>query len=159
MAVKAQDMLTYEQLIDNYEYKVSKKILIREYPWIKDVTLTDDGEKVNEYNLIFITLHINPFELSDITGWSIAKWAFNDIKNGITYWSPYLSTLMNVPYEEAMIITNEIDDTIKSIHTSSAIPQELRLPTTRKLSIGRFSTQEGITIPTSYVDWVKTLKD
>ena len=32
MAVKAQDMLTYEQLIDNYEYKVTKKILIREYP-------------------------------------------------------------------------------------------------------------------------------
>jgi hypothetical protein len=97
--------------------------------------------------------------LSDVTGWSIAKWAFNDIKNGITYWSPYLSTMMNVPYEEAMIIATEIDDTIKSIHTSSGIPQELRLPTTRKLSIGRFSTQEGITIPTSYVDWVKTLKD
>lgn len=159
MAVRLKDMLTYEQLIDNYEYKVSKKILIREYPWIKDVTPTDGREKVNEYNLIFITLHINPFELSDVTGWPIAKWTFNDIKNGITYWSPYLSTLMNVPYEEGNRITNEIDDTLNSIHTSSAIPQELRLPTTRKLSTSRFSTQEGITIPTSYVDWVKTLKD
>lgn len=159
MAVKSQDRLTYEQLIDNYEYKVTKKILIRENPWIKDVTPTDGGEKVNEYTLIFITLHINPFELSDITGWPITKWVFDDIKNGITYWSPYLSLIMNVPYEEAKLTTNEIDDTIKSIHTSSAIPKELRLPQTRKLSIGRFSTQEGITIPTSYVDWIKTLKD
>jgi hypothetical protein len=29
--------MTYEELIDNYEYKIAKKMLLREYPWIKDV--------------------------------------------------------------------------------------------------------------------------
>lgn len=158
MAVRSQDMLTYEQLINNYEYKVSKKILIGEYPWIKDVTL-DGEDKINLYNLIFINLHINPFELSEVTGWPIASWTLNDIKNGRTYWSPYLSILFNIPYSDTKLIINKIDDTLKNIHTSSALPQELKLPQNRKLIIGRFSTQEGLTIPTSYVNWAKTLKD
>ena len=45
--------LTYEELLDNYEFKVGRRILIREYPWIKDVILKDP-EDVNKYNLIFV---------------------------------------------------------------------------------------------------------
>jgi hypothetical protein len=157
MAVKTQDMLTPEQLNDNYEYKVSKKIVMREFPWVKDISF--DGDKINDYNLIFITLHMDPFELSNITGWPVSKWAIRDIEEGNRYWSPYLSTMMNISYEDAKPITKQIDDTLSSVHKSPAIPKDLRLPADRRLSIGNFTTQQGLTVPTSYVDWHKTLKD
>ena len=157
MAVKTQDLITVDQLYNNYEYKITKKVILNEFPWIKDMTF--DGENVNEYNLIFVTLHMDPFELSDITGWAVYKWALKDIEKGEVYDTTYLSTMMNVSYEDAKPLTNKIDETFKSVHKSAAIPPELRLPYDRKLSIGHFKTLKGLTIPTKYVDWSKTLKD
>ena len=135
MAVKTEDLMTPEQLNDNYEYKVTKKILLREFKWIKDISFKDN--EINDYNLIFIDLYINPFELSDETGWAISKWTLNDIEKGEPYYSPYLSSLMKVSYEEAKDITKSIEQTIESVHKSAAIPKELRLPGARKLAIGK----------------------
>lgn len=157
MAVHPKDIMTPEQLRDNYEYKVIKKILLREFKWIKDISFKDN--EINDYNLIFIDLYINPFELSDETGWAIARWTLNDIEKGEQYYSPYLSSLMKVAYEDAKEITMPIEKTIESVHKSAAIPKELRLPGARKLAIGSFITQEGLTIPTNYVDWRNTIKD
>ena len=40
--------MTYQEVIDNYEFKVAKKMLMREYPWIKDVFM--NPEEINKYN-------------------------------------------------------------------------------------------------------------
>ena len=151
MAVKTEDLMTPEQLNDNYEYKVTKKILMREYKWIKDISF--DGNEINRYGLIFLDFYINPFELSDETGWAISKWCLNDIEKGEPYKSLYLSSVMKVSYEDAKDITKSIQKTMDSINKSSVIPQALRLPNNRRLSIGYFITQQGLTIPNNYVDW------
>jgi len=154
MAVRTEDLLTPEQLKDNYEYKVTKKAILREYPWIKDVTFNED--KLNQYNLIFLDFHVNPFELAEKEGWGIARWTLRDISEGNVYYSPYISSMMNISYEEGKPLSDELDDFMASIHKSTAIPQELHLPKDRKLHTGNFYTQEGLTIPTSYVDWRNT---
>ncbi len=60
----AENQITYEELMDNYEFKVSKKMLMREYPWIKDVTYKNP-EDINKYNLIFIDIVVDPYELAE----------------------------------------------------------------------------------------------
>ena len=157
MAVKTADLITVDQLYNNYEYKITKKVILNEFPWIKDMTF--DGGNVNEYNLIFVTLHMNPFELSDLTGWGVYKWALKDIEEGHTFATSYLSSMMNITYEQAKPTTEKIDETFKSVHKSQAIPPELRLPYDRRLSIGDFKTLKGLTIPTNYVNWRNIIKD
>ncbi len=157
MAVKTEDLMTPQQLNDNYEYKVTKRVLIREFPWIKDVSFDED--EINKYNLIFLDLYIDPFELSNETGWAISKWALREIGMGEIHKSLYVSSLMKVSYEESMGLIKKIEKTINSIHSSPAIPKELRLPGNRRLVPGNFITQPNLTLPTSYVDWAKTIKD
>ena len=64
--------------------------------------------------------------------------------------------MMDISYAEGKPISDGLDDFMAAIHKSTAIPQELHLPKERQLHTGNFYTQEGLTIPTSYVDWRNT---
>ena len=48
--------MTYDELLNNYEFKIAKKMLMREYPWIKDVKIKED--EINKWNLILSLIHI-----------------------------------------------------------------------------------------------------
>ena len=149
--------LTYEELLDNYEFKVGKRILTREYPWIKDVVIKTP-EDVNRYNLIFIDVIFNPFELSEEKGWRLASYVVKSIDRGDNFWAPYLSTFSTNMGEEARDLVQGIEKTLENLHKSPAIPQEMRLPGHRKLNIGSWYTQPGTQVPTDYIDWSKELE-
>jgi hypothetical protein len=135
------DPMTPQELYDNYEYKVTAKALKREYPWILDVGVEED--RINEYNLIFIDIYYDPYMLEDEYGWGLANWLISSIEDGREYNSPYLSTAFKTTYEDAREVADEIDETIKDIHNSPAMPYDLKLPGTRKLAIGRWVVPAG----------------
>jgi hypothetical protein len=149
--------LTYEELIDNYEFKVGRRILIREYPWIKDVVLKHPDE-VNKYNLIFIDVVIDPFELAQEKGWRLANYIVRSIERGDDFWSPYLSTYFTGIGDEAREMVQGMEKTLEDLHKSPAIPSEMRLPGHRKLNIGSWYTEPGTQVPTDYVDWANELE-
>ena len=149
--------LTYEEFLDNYEFKVAKRMLLREYPWIKDVVFLKP-EDVNKYNLIFLDLIIDPFELGEQEGWRLASYVITNVQRGDDFWSPYLSTLFRTNTDDARDLVLEIDNTLEDIHKSSAIPTEMKLPGHRKLNIGTWHIPQGLTIPTDYIDWHKELE-
>jgi hypothetical protein len=149
--------LTYEELLDNYEFKVGRRILIREYPWIKDVIVKEPDE-VNKYNLIFIDVLIDPFELSQEKGWRLARYIVSSTERGDYFWSPYLTTFFRGIGDEAREMVQGMEKTLEDLHKSPAIPQEMRLPGYRKLNIGSWYTQPGTQVPTDYVDWAKELE-
>jgi hypothetical protein len=131
----ADHPMTYEQLIDNYEYKIAKKMLIREYPWIKDVVIRED--EINKWNLIFLDVTIDPYELGRQEDWTVARYLDRSIREVGEYWSPYLSTFYSdVSWEDARPLQDSINKSLESIHTSPALPIDLRLPGTRKLQVG-----------------------
>ena len=127
--------MTYEQLIDNYEYKIAKKMLLREHSWIKDVNIKVD--EINKWNLIFLEITIDPYELGRQEDWTVARYVGINIKDNGEYWSPYLSTFYkDTTWEEARPLQDSVNKSLESIHTSPALPTELRLPDTRKLQVG-----------------------
>ena len=145
--------ITYEEFLDNYEFKVAKRILLREYPWIKDVRYLNPDD-INKWNLIFVDIFINPYELSEQEGWTVANYVTLSIERGEEFWSTYLTTFFTKSIgEEGREMVIEMEKTLEDIHKSSAIPQEMKLPGHRKLNIGSWHTVEGLTVPTDYVDW------
>ena len=127
--------MTYEQLIDNYEYKIAKKMLLREHSWIKDVNIKVD--EINKWNLIFLEITIDPYELGRQEGWTVARYVGINIKDNGEYWSPYLSTFYkDTTWEEARPLQDSVNKSLESIHTSPALPTDLRLPGTRKFQVG-----------------------
>jgi hypothetical protein len=133
----AEHEMTYEELIDNYEFKVSKKMLMREYPWIKDVQYKNPND-INKYNLIFIDLVVDPYELAEEYGWDVVWYINRRVRDGDFPNYAYLSILFDGPKstEGAKDLQNQIEKDLHSIHKSAAIPQELKLPDGRRLTIG-----------------------
>ena len=148
--------ITYDELLDNYEFKVGKRILTREYPWIKDVYMRNPDD-VNKYNLIFMDIIFDPFQLAEQEGWRMASYVVRSIERGDEFWSPYLSTFYSSNADDARDLVQEIDKVLIGVHKSPAIPQDLKLPDTRKLNVGSFHVQSGTQVPTDYIDWQKEL--
>ena len=55
--------MTEEELYDNYEFKVTKRALMREFPFIKNVYVKDPATIDQYKSFIFLDADINPYEL------------------------------------------------------------------------------------------------
>jgi len=116
--------LTLDELYDNYQYKVVKKALMREYPWIKDVWVKED--EINKYSLIFLNIEIDPVMLGEERGWTLTPWVLNAYKNGKNYNGMYISLFFeNVDREDT-----------RAVGKSPAFPKDLLLQGGRTFTIG-----------------------
>ena len=127
--------MTLDQLYDNYQYKVIKKALMREYPWIKDVWVNEDD--LNKYNLIFLNIEIDPVMLGEERGWTMAPWIKTAYKNGKNYNSMYISLFYdNDNVDNTRVLQNELSVLANSVGKSPAFPKDLLLPGNRTFTIG-----------------------
>ena len=129
--------MTREELENNYQYKVTKKALMREFPFIKDVYVTD--EDLNKWkSTIYMDLIIDPFVLAHQYGFRLWQPIINKLKDGEDYWSPYLSIFAsdNDRLEITSPIVNAMNELIDGIRNSPAIPQDFKL--NKVLNLGSF---------------------
>lgn len=139
--------MTAEQVENNYTYKVIRKVLMREYPWIKDVRL-DIPRLENFTYVIFLDLFIDPYVLGKEHGWDVARWIESSIKRNEPYESMSLSLFFNGSTDEMRELKNEVSKTIEDVQKSPAIPPDMRIPTYEaRLIVGSFFTADNITIP------------
>lgn len=127
--------LTIDELYDNYQYKVIKKALMREYPWIKDVWVKQ--EELDKYNLIFLNIEIDPIMLGEERGWNLTPWVEEAFKTGKNYNGMYVSMFFQkVDYENTRDLQNELSVLANSVGKSPAFPKDLLLPGERNFTIG-----------------------
>jgi hypothetical protein len=138
MASNVQDQMTHEEILNNYEFKIAKRMLKQDYPWVKDVFIKRPEEN-NKYNIIFIDIMMDPYLLGREKDWNVSPYVNHMIKKGGEYWSPYISSFFtNASYEDAKPIMQELDKKLEALHKSPALPTDLRLPEARKLAIGAY---------------------
>lgn len=135
--------LTPEQVTNNYEFKVIKRMIMDKYKWVTDVTV--DGNNINDYNLIFIQIHVDLDKFIQETDSKPARWVRSF--KGRDYTTSFISTpFENLQYEDGKIIQDEMDDLMIQVKKTPAIPDELKLPRGRRLTPGQFI----IPIPQDY---------
>ncbi len=146
--------VTHEEINELYHFRVLKKILMRTYPWIKDVTLP---EEINKYSLIFLDITVDPWELAkqeDLTvKFYIAMRGFD--------WSPYLSTFF-IESNHIRNMVGDIEKVIEKVQKSPAIPQDMKLPKSRKFQLGTWKLSPNATPLPEYTEvpeYMKKKKD
>jgi len=115
--------MTEEEFYNHPEFKLIRKILKKEFKWVKDVRL--DGNP-NRYNtLIFLELVIDTFEFIEEFGLTPASY----LKKGIPLEVGTLSIFTTAPYEHPTLysITKEIQEIPMQIHNTPALPKEYKL--------------------------------
>ena len=137
--------LTIEEFENNYEWKIAKKLIKQTFPWVKEV-LIKEPEELNKYGIIFIDFVIDPWEYAkekDLqVSWFVKPYLTPGHYLGNDFKAPYLSIFYKGTSEgtneEPRHTTDDMLETLSSIHTSSAIPPELKLPRGRSLGVGSF---------------------
>ena len=136
MAVDPGKEYTVEELYDNYEFKVVKRAIMKEFPWITDVTVTQDN--LDRYNTIFLDLEVNLPRLLETYGWGPYRSAQRAWDENKYFHSMHLSLLGDITYEESKPVADAIERLYKAISDSPALPKDLKLKTGRRFSIGDF---------------------
>lgn len=139
------DFLTKEEVVNSYEWKLTEKILKRQFPWIKGIEL-DEGD-VNKYNLIFVDIIIDPYLLAKEKDWMINWYKVRGLRNREPMRENFLTIYYNVSYDETKELYEEIEDTLYSVKSSKAIPDDLKLPKSRSMGIGGYKTSSDYQIP------------
>ena len=138
--------MTAEEIQDNYTYKIVRKVLMREFPWIKDVQLDVPGLEKFNY-VIFLNVYINPYELGQERDYNVARWIENAIRNNEDYQTSVITMYFDGSTDEMRAITQEVNDTIEATQKSPAIPPDLRLPDNKRFMVGSYHLADDITIP------------
>jgi len=143
--------MTREQLENNYEYKVTKKALMREFPFIKDVYVKDDNDINKWKSTIYLDLIIDPFAFAHQYGFRVWGPIINALKRGEDYMSPYISLFIGDSdrTELASPVNKAMEELMYGIRNSPAIPHELKL--SKKLLLGSFTATPS-SLPSSMTD-------
>ena len=135
--MNVRNPMTPEELRNNYEFKVVRRAIMREFPYVLDVGFIDD--EINNYNIIFLEIVIDPVKMGEVYGWDINPWIEKIIDSGQRYRAIFPSLIFNASYSQAKDEVNEpLLDLIDGIHKSPALPDDLRLPQGRTFNIGSF---------------------
>ena len=141
MAVERGTEYTVEELYDNYEFKVVKRALMKEFPWIKDVTASQDN--LDRYSSIFLDFEIDLPQLLQTYDWPAYRGAQYAWDKGNYFHAMYLTLFAEIPYEDGKAVTNQIEALYQAIHKSPALPSDLRLKEGRRFAIGDFFFNKG----------------
>ena len=138
--------MTQQEIENNYTYKIVRKVLMREFPWIKDVQLDVPGLEKFEY-VLFLDIYINPYELGEERDFNVARWIEQAIRNNEDYYTSVITMYFDGSTDEMRAVTQEINDTISATQNSPAIPQDMRLPENKRFMVGSYHLTDNITIP------------
>lgn len=152
MPVTNQNYVTKQEVENSYEFKLIKRIVKREFPWIVDLKLPSDDE-LNKYNLIFLDIVIDPFMLQKEKEWPFASYMKHYLTGFLSHHAPYsyqssyLSTIYNVNRDETKDTQDDVEQTMRSVNKSNAIPQDLKLGKGREFVVGSWLIPEVKDIP------------
>lgn len=134
MAFNVKPFLTKEQVINTYEWKIVDRIIKQEFPWITNMDV--DENHLNDYNAIFVTIGVDPkifSEMYDVKLSYLGEIGFLKNKK-----NSFLMLMFDITYERGKEITDDINKVFNSVHFTKALPEDMKLPNNRMLSVGDY---------------------
>lgn len=142
MAIEPRYKITEQEVYDNYEFKVIKRALMREYPWVTDVKVSQ--EDLDSYTLIFLELDVDIPKLLEQTGWSLTSWVQRAYNQGKYYHGNNIGLFIDKPaLTVTRLLQTEMDKFIDDIHKSPALPEDLKIMPGRSFVIGSLHMNRG----------------
>ena len=128
--------LTKEEVLDSYELSIAKRLIRQKFPWVQDIHISERND-INEYGLIFTDIDVDGEKfLQSYPEASIYPFQYNYFKEGRIPNHSFLNIFFNDV--DTQDIENDIDEIFKKVHRSPAIPDELKLPSDRRLAVSGF---------------------
>lgn len=131
---------TLDELYDNYEFKVVKRAIMREFPWITNVFV--DPEELNQYNVIFLNFTIDLPLMLETYGWDSHPWVKRVVEKNEHYHTMNLGMFADVQYQEHKKVQDDILKLIQLVQESPALPQDLKIKG-RQFTVGGFEINPG----------------
>lgn len=138
--------LTPEEVNDSYELSIAKRLLRQKFPWVQDVTLSD-AHGINEFGLVFMDIDVDGEKfLEDNPEATLYPFYHAYVPRNEIPRHSFLTIFFDDI--DARDIENDIDDIFKKVHRSPAIPDELKLPSDRRLAVSGFRVDPTKQSPT-----------
>lgn len=128
--------LTTDEVLDSYELNISKRLLRQKFPWVQDIHLAD-RHNINEYHLIFMDVDIDGEKFLEAhPEASIYPFVYNYFREGRVP----AHSFINIFFDDvdATDIEKQLDEILRKVHKSPAIPDELKLPSDRRFAVSGF---------------------
>jgi hypothetical protein len=125
---------TTEELYDNYTFKLIRRALMREFPYIKDVFVNPND--LGRFNTIFLNFDFDPTIWGEMYDDPMKSWLKDFVDKGGYVDLSYPITATDMKYEEYQPIKKSIEKVISQVANSEAVPQELKIQGHRPVAIG-----------------------
>jgi hypothetical protein len=125
---------TTEELYNNYTFKLIKRALMREFPFIKNVFVNPFD--LGKYNTIFLNFDYDPAIWGEMYDDPMVSWLRDVTDKGGYVDLSYPTTATNMGYEEYQPIKKSIERVMSDVFNSEAVPQELKIQGQRPVAIG-----------------------
>jgi len=125
---------TTEELYNNYTFKLIRRALMREFPYIKNVFVNPFD--LGKYNTIFLNFEFDPAIWEQMYDDEFQDWLKKEIEAGKYVDVSFPMTATNMTYEEYQPIKKSIEKVMSDVFNSEAVPRELKLQGDRPVAIG-----------------------
>ena len=131
--------MTNEELNNSYVLKIANAMVRREYPWIKNMIISDDIDFKEFRSYVFVDIIIDPKLFAETYDLTLSSYVQNMIKNNKSDDTYYLTTLVDDDFKsEGSNISDEIDSLFKGLSKNSVIPNDSNLPRNKAFSVNTF---------------------
>lgn len=132
-------MKSPKEIENTLEFKNIKKILMRSYPWILDVTIPEDNYRY-EWSF-FLNIIIDPYKLKKEKGWTISSLAKYLIKyttpnEQYAFKSSGPDRIYDGPQDEMESLTTELNNLLGMIRQAYELPNKELISLNKKIKIG-----------------------
>jgi hypothetical protein len=125
---------TTEELYDNYTFKLIKRALVREFPFIKNVFVNPFD--LGKYNTIFLNFELDPKIWEEMYDDEFQGWIKKELDKGKYIDMSFPMTATNMTYDEYQTIKKSIEKVMSQVIQSDAVPGELKIQGHRPVAIG-----------------------
>lgn len=115
----------YENL---YEFKVIKRIIKMEYPWVKNIRVHED---ITSFTRLFLEIEVDPIKIMKEMGYTkMSDWAQICYDRGDYYNTGYFSVMFSGSdprdelYDDSQRIKDDMEKLIDGVVKSKVIPEE-----------------------------------